>query len=56
VDKAEGIKPSDFNFYCDFRKIQLTEQNTLDIFLENEPEGVRNIRWQPKKVDYLIRK
>ena len=56
VDIAEGIKPSDFNFYCDFREIQLTEQNTLNIFLENEPKGVRNIRWKPKKVDYLIRK
>jgi len=56
IDKAEGILPSDFSFFCDFKEAQSNDQNTLEILLKNEPKGVRNVRWSPKKVDYLIRK
>ena len=56
IDKAEGISAGDFKFVCDFNKAQTTKKNTLDVFLDIEPEGVSNVRWKPKKVDYLIRK
>lgn len=56
IDKAEGINAADFNFICDFDQAQTNKKNTLDVFLEVEPIGVTNVRWKPKKVDYLIRK
>ena len=56
IDKAEGITASDFNFICDFNKVQKTKKNTLDVLLDIKPKGVSNVRWKPKKVDYLIRK
>ena len=56
LDKAEAIKSGDFKFTCDFEKSHSNTKNTLDISLEMKPEGVRNIRWKPKEVDYLIRK
>ena len=56
IDKAEGITAGDFKFVCDFNKAQTTKKNTLDVFLDIEPKGVSNVRWKPKKVDYLIRK
>lgn len=56
IDKAEVVKPSNFSFFCDYMEAQSTHQNTLEILLEMEPEGVRNLRWSPEKVDYLIRK
>ena len=56
IDKAEGISAGDFKFVCDFNKAQTTKKNTLDVFLDIQPEGVSNVRWKPKKVDYLIRK
>ena len=56
IDKAEVISAGDFKFVCDFNKAQTTKKNTLDVFLDIQPEGVSNVRWKPKKVDYLIRK
>jgi hypothetical protein len=56
IDKAEGITAGDFKFSCDFNQAQRIEKNTLDVLLEREPKGVSNVRWKPKKVDYLIRK
>lgn len=56
VDQAEGIQSGDFSFYCDFDEAQSNDQNTLEIKLKQEPKGVRNVRWTPMKVDYLIRK
>ena len=56
VDQAEGIQSGDFSFYCDFDEAQSNDQNTLEIKLKHEPKGVRNVRWTPMKVDYLIRK
>lgn len=56
IDKAEGINAADFNFICDFNQVQTNKKNALDVFLEVEPIGVTNVRWKPKKVDYLIRK
>ncbi|OUW76724.1 MAG: hypothetical protein CBD72_03200 [Flavobacteriaceae bacterium TMED212] len=56
LDRAEAINSGDFKFICDFEKSHLNTKNTMDIFLEMRPEGVRNVRWKPKEVDYLIRK
>jgi hypothetical protein len=56
IDKAEGITAGDFKFSCDFNQAQRIKKNTLDVVLEREPKGVTNVRWKPKKVDYLIRK
>ena len=39
IDKAEGISAGDFKFVCDFNKAQTTKKNTLDVFLDIEPEG-----------------
>ena len=56
IDKAEGIKAGDFKFSCDFNEVLKMEKNTLNVLLEREPNDVSNVRWKPKKVDYLIRK
>ena len=56
IDKAEGITSNDFKFSCDFDQAQSLKKNTLDVLLDREPKGVSNVRWKPKKVDYLIRK
>ncbi len=56
IDKAEGVKAGDFKFSCNFDQAQRVEKKTLDVYLEREPRGVTNVRWKPKKVDYLIRK
>ena len=55
IDKAGEIKGSDFKFICDFDHSQGFKKNTLNVILEREPIGVINVRWNPKKVDYLIR-
>lgn len=56
IDKAEEIKSSDFSFFCDFEEAESVNRNSLNVILEDEPDGVQNIRWTPKKVEYLIRK
>jgi hypothetical protein len=56
LDKAVEIQANDFKFYCDFLDTKKNSDNSLEIFLENHPSGVQNIRWKPEKVDYLIRK
>ena len=56
IDKADGISASDFKFSCDYNQAQMTDKNSLDVFLENKPNDVRKVRWKLKKVDYLIRK
>ena len=56
LDKAVEIQATDFKFYCDFLDTKKNSDNSLEIFLENHPSGVQNIRWKPDKVDYLIRK
>lgn len=55
-EKAEAITAGDFKFTCDFFQLQTSEKKSLDVLLESQPNGVNNIRWKPKKVDYLIRK
>ena len=55
IDNIEEIKSSDFLFYCDFNDTKNGISNSLNIKLDNHPQGVRNIRWSPKKLDYLIR-
>ena len=55
IDNIEEIKSSDFLFYCDFNDTKNGISNSLNIKLGNHPQGVRNIRWSPKKLDYLIR-
>ena len=56
IEKAETITAGDFKFTCNFNQVQTTEKKTLDVLLEMQPNGVSNIRWKPKKVDYLVRK
>ncbi|NBS19857.1 MAG: hypothetical protein EBS74_08775 [Flavobacteriia bacterium] len=56
VSKADQLKAVDFDFFCDYDQMRYEEGNSIEVFLANEPEGVRNIRWTPKRVDYLIRK
>jgi hypothetical protein len=56
VSKADQLKAVDFDFFCDYDQMRYEEVNSIEVFLANEPEGVRNIRWTPKRVDYLIRK
>ena len=55
IDNIEEIKSSDFLFYCDFNDTKNGISNSLIIKLDNHPQGVRNIRWSPSKLDYLIR-
>lgn len=55
IDSVEGIGSSDFLFYCDFEDTQSGELNSLEVKLIDQPDGVRNVRWEPKKLDYLIR-
>ena len=56
MDNIEQIGSSDFLFYCDFNDTDDGKANSLLIKLDNEPDGVRNIRWKPNRLDYLIRK
>ena len=55
MDNIEDIGSSDFLFYCDFNDTHGGKANSLVIKLDNEPDGVRNIRWKPGRLDYLIR-
>ena len=55
MDNIEEINSSDFLFYCDFNDTHGGKANSLKIKLDNKPDGVRNIRWNPKRLDYLIR-
>ena len=55
IDNIEEIKSSDFLFYCDFNDTKNGISNSLNVKLDNHPQGVRNIRWSPSKLDYLIR-
>ena len=55
MDNIEEIGSSDFLFYCDFNDTHGGKANSLNIKLDNKPDGVRNIRWNPKRLDYLIR-
>ena len=56
VSMADQLQAVDFDFYCDYNQTGFEDGNSLEVLLANKPEGVRNIRWTPKKVDYLIRK
>ena len=55
MDNIEEIGSNDFLFYCDFNDILGGKSNSLKIKLDSKPDGVRNIRWNPKRLDYLIR-
>ncbi len=55
MENIEEIGSSDFLFYCDFNDTDGGKANSLVIKLDNKPDGVRNIRWKPNRLDYLIR-
>ena len=55
MDRAQGIRSSDFFFHCDFNDTKDNATSSLDVKLDRKPDGVRNIRWEPIEVDYLIR-
>ena len=55
MDNIDEIGSSDFLFYCDFNDTHGGKVSSLTIKLDNEPDGVRNIRWKPNRIDYLIR-
>ena len=56
MDKAENITASDFNFSCDYDQAKVKDKNFLDVSLDDQPKGVSRVMWEPKKLDYLIRK
>ena len=55
MDNIDEIGSNDFLFYCDFNDIHGGKSNSLKIKLDSKPDGVKNIRWNPKRLDYLIR-
>ena len=55
MDNIDEISSNDFLFYCDFNDIHGGKSNSLKIKLDSKPDGVKNIRWNPKRLDYLIR-
>ena len=56
IEKAGNIHSSDFEVSGDFLDLASGNQKTMDVSLTKNPEGLINIRLEPKTVDFLIRK
>jgi hypothetical protein len=54
LTQLRSIEASDFQFTVDYTDI-LENKKTLPIELTKKPSRIKNIRWDPKEVDYLIR-
>ena len=56
LDRANEIQPQGFVFAVDFTNINPLVSEQLEVQLVNQPEGIKNLRWEPQKIQYLIRK
>jgi hypothetical protein len=56
LDKAGDVQPELFTFEVALDGIGERNQQTLDVRLTSSPDWVKNIRWEPKNVQFLIRK
>lgn len=56
IDKAGDVQPELFTFEVALDAIGENGQQTLDVRLTSSPDWVKNIRWEPKNVQFLIRK
>ena len=54
LQDLKNITPEDFSIGVDYTNLNAQENRaTLKVF--QAPEGVQNLRWEPKTVEYLIR-
>ena len=51
-----GIKASDFSLVVDYANISKNQSRELSLQLIKQPNQVKNVIWEPKSVNYLIRK
>ncbi|MGB2171723.1 MAG: hypothetical protein ACPH63_02185 [Flavobacteriaceae bacterium] len=54
LSQLKTIQPEDFSIGIDFEEVSETENKFILKLLE-APDRAKNIRWEPKSVDYLIR-
>lgn len=56
IESAESINSNDFSFSCNYLDSDLGKKDILIINLDKKPEIVTRVKWEPKYVNYLIRK
>lgn len=54
LQDLKNITPNDFSIGVDYNSINIQDNRAiLEVFVA--PEGLKNMRWEPKTVEYLIR-
>lgn len=56
IEKIDSIAVSDFALQVDFKESRLGQEKSLSVEMVQSPSMIRSMRWQPQKVEYLIRK
>jgi len=56
IENAESINSNDFYFSCNYLDSDLGKKDILIINLDKKPETATRVKWEPKYVNYLIRK
>ncbi len=56
LDKINTVLPSDFKMVVDYHEIIKTQASSLELLLLEQPSLVKKLTWEPKTVNYLIRK
>ena len=56
IESAESVNSNDFYFFCDYLDSDFGNKDILIIKLLEKPEMTARVKWEPKYVNYLIRK
>lgn len=54
LSKFDNIKPSDIQLFVDATSVDLDTEKQLLIGIKSYPEGLKNIKIEPKKIDFVI--
>ena len=56
VSILNNVKVSDFSLEVDYNTTKTDKIKELNLYMHRQPPGVKQIIWEPKQVNYLIRK
>jgi|TARA_X000000950_G_scaffold138098_1_gene171354 hypothetical protein len=56
VELLSTVKETDFRLVVDYENLQDQESKSLKLILLKQPPGLKQLIWEPKEVNYLIRK
>jgi len=56
VDQFQRLKADDFELHIDYEEQYLDKSLALPIRMSKAPSGIKKVYWEPKQIEYLIKK